>query len=345
MIASSRHGVDPDAPVDPPAPGGAVRFGVLGAARIAPKALIRPIAAIDGAVVTVVAARDRFRAEAFAAEHGIPTVVDDYAAVVTSDQVDVVYNPLPMSLHAHWTIAAMEAGKHVLCEKPFAANAAEAAAMVAAASRTGRVLGEAFHHRYHPLFPRVLDEVRSGRIGPLRRVEAWFSTPVARPDLRWDYATAGGSLMDLGCYPMSWVRHVTGEEPAVVSAAAVEGPPRIDASMETELVFPSGVTARVRSAMDEPRAAGMRIIGRDGGIDVDNPMAPQSGNRLTITTPGGTTTGPVDAGVSYDHMVRAFLDHLVHGAPFPTSGADAVANMAAIDAVYEASGLGRRGDP
>lgn len=340
MTPSSDHSDLPQ----PEGGAGPVRFGVLGAARIAPKALIDPVASIDGAVVTVVAARDRSRAEAFAATHGIPTVVDGYEAVVTSDEVDVVYNPLPMSHHARWTIAALEAGKHVLCEKPFAANATEAAEMVAAAERAGRALGEAFHYYYHPLFRRVLDEVRSGRIGPVERVDAWFSTTIPQPDLRWDYATAGGALMDLGCYPMSWVRHVTGEEPTVVSATAVEGPPRIDAVMDTELAFPSGITARVRSAMDEPASIGLTVVGRDGCIDVDNPMAPQRGNRLTITTAGGTTRGPVDAGTSYDHMVRAFLDHLVHGAPFPTSGSDSVANMAALDAVYEASGLGRRGE-
>ncbi|MEM8922283.1 MAG: Gfo/Idh/MocA family oxidoreductase [Actinomycetota bacterium] len=327
-----------------------VRFGVLGAARIAPKALLLPAAKLDGVEVTVVAARDRGRAEAFAAEHGIGSVVDGYADVIVSDEVDVVYNPLPMSLHAEWTIAALRAGKHVLCEKPFASNAAEAAEMVRVAEETGLVLGEAFHYRYHPMFERILGEVASGRIGRLRRVEGRFQVPIGgrpgtvdQPDIRWDFATSGGSLMDLGCYPMSWVRHVTGEEPEVVSASAVEGPPNVDASIEAELRFPSGATGLVASAMEGERRIELVIEGTEGSIEAVNPMAPQMGNTLTVTTAAGRTSGPIEAGISYDHMLRAFVDHLVLGSPFPTRGTDSVANMAAIDAVYAAAGLPLRG--
>ncbi len=320
-----------------------VRIGILGAARIAPKALVDPAAKLDGVTVTRVAARDPERARAFADENGIGAVAADYAELVAADDVDVVYNPLPMSLHAEWTIAALRAGKHVFCEKPFASNAAEAAEMVRVAEETGLVLGEAFHYRYHPMFGRILDEVASGRLGSIERVEGRFEVPIGQPDIRWDYATAGGSLMDLGCYPMSWVRHVTGEEPEVVEAEAEVGPPNIDAAIRAELRFPSGATGSVSSAMNGGRVIDLTIVGSAGRLEAVNPMAPQMGNVLRITTDRGTTAGPVEAGISYDHMLRAFVDHLVHGAPFPTSGADSVANMAAIDAVYEAAGLPRRG--
>ena len=328
-----------------------IRFGILGAARIAPKALVLPARAIDEVVITRVAARDPERARAFADEHGIPATSSDYAELIEADDVDVVYNPLPMSLHAEWTIAALRAGKHVFCEKPFASNATEAAEMIRVADETGRVLGEAFHYRYHPMFARILDVVRSGRLGPIQRVEGFFEVPIGgrpgtveKPDIRWDYTTSGGSLMDLGCYPMSWVRHVTGEEPEVVGATAEEGPPRIDAAIEAELRFPSGITGLVASAMDDrARRLELKVIGRDGELVATNPMAPQNGNVLRITTDAGTTSGPVDGGVSYDHMLRAFVDHLIHDTPFPTSGADSVANMAAIDAVYTAAGLPLRG--
>lgn len=325
---------------DPSTP---IRFGILGAARIAPKALIAPVAKLDGVEISRIAARDRSRAEDFAAANGIPGVAADYAELIEADDVDVVYNPLPMSLHAEWTIAALRAGKDVFCEKPFASNAEEAAEMVAVAEAEGRVLGEAFHYRYHPMFLRILDEVASGRLGTIERIEARFEVPIAKPDLRWDYETSGGSLMDLGCYPMSWVRHLTGEEPEVVSASAVEEPSRIDASIETELRFPSGTTASVVSAMDRGPSIGLTILGTTGRVDAANPMAPQTGNNLAITTEAGSTSGPVEGGISYDHMVRAFLDHLVHGAPFPTRGQDSIANMAAIDAVYRAAGLPERG--
>jgi predicted dehydrogenase len=322
-----------------------LRFGILGAARIAPAALVRPAAKLPSVEITRIAARDRQRAEAFAAEHGIAAVAASYAELVASDDVDVVYNPLPISLHAEWTVAALRAGKHVLCEKPFASNAQEAARMVEVAEAEGRVLAEAFHYRYHPMFGRILDEVASGRIGTVERVEGVFTVPIAQPDIRWDYATGGGSLMDLGCYPVSWVRHVTGEEPVVASAEAVEGPDGVDASIWAELAFSSGASGRIASAMDRGPETRLTITGSEGTIEAANPMAPQAGNTLTITSAGGQTAGPIEAGITYDHMVRAFADHVVHGAPFPTRGADSVANMAAIDAVYLAAGLPLRGAP
>lgn len=328
-----------------------IRFGILGAARIAPKALILPAAKFANVEVSRVAARNRDRAEAFATEHGIAAVSDSYAELIAADDVDVVYNPLPMSLHAEWTIAALRAGKHVLCEKPFASNAAEAAEMVRVAQEEGLVLGEAFHYWYHPLFRRILDEVASGRIGTVQRVEGFFNVSIPRMtesgeiDLRWDYKTSGGSLMDLGCYPMSWVRHVTGEEPTVLSAGAVEDPDKIDAAITCELTFASGATGSVTSAMQgEERKISLTIVGSEGRIEAINPLAPQMGNSLTITTGAGTTAGSVDAGSTYDHMVRAFTEHLVHGSPFPTSGQDSINNMAAIDAVYRAAGLPLRGE-
>jgi len=326
-----------------------VRIGLLGAARITPKALIEPVAKISGVEVTRVGARDRGRAQAFADEHGIAGVSDSYRDVILANDVDVVYNPLPMSLHAEWTIAALRAGKDVFCEKPFASNATEAAEMVRVAKEQGRVLCEAFHYRYHPMFRRILDEVASGRIGTVTRVEGIFTVPISRTspsgdlDIRWDYTASGGSLMDLGCYPMSWVRHITGEEPRVVSAEAIEDPDKIDAYMTCELAFPSGATGSVTSAMDRERDIALTVTGTEGSMYARNPMAPQMGNELTITTAAGTTSAPVDGGISYDHMVQAFLNHLVHGAPFPTMGADSVNNMAAIDAVYSAAGLPVRG--
>jgi len=326
-----------------------IRIGLLGAARIAPKALIEPVEKLANVEVVRVAARNRDRAVAFAAEHNIAHVSDSYEELLTADDVDVVYNPLPMSLHAEWTIAALRAGKDVLCEKPFASNATEAAEMVRVAQEEGQVLCEAFHYRYHPMFLRMLDEIASGRIGTVERVDGVFNVPISRQspsgavDIRWDYAASGGSLMDLGCYPMSWVRHVTGEEPTVVTAEAVEDPDKIDAFMTCELAFPGGATGSVTSAMDRGPEIGLTIIGSQGTIVANNPMAPQNGNQLTITTERGTTSGPVDAGVSYDHMVRAFIDHLVLGAPFPTMGHDSINNMVAVDAVYAAAGLPVRG--
>lgn len=331
-----------------------LRFGVLGAARIAPKALVAPLAKIDSAVVTRVAARDHDRAAAFAADNGIPEVSGSYEELIEADDVDVVYNPLPMHLHKEWTIAALRAGKHVLCEKPFASNATEAAEMVQVADETGQILGEAFHHWYHPMFQRILWLIEQGTIGEVTRAEGYFNIAIAeeyngRPDIRWDYAASGGSLMDLGCYSTIWVRHAVqacfpGEEPTVVSATATERPERIDADMAAELRFASGATARVESSMIQANAeVRLEVLGTSGSITAHNPLAPQNGNRLTVRTATGESSGPIEAGSTYEHMCRAFVDHVQIGTPFFTSGAESVANMAAIDAMYQTAGLPLRG--
>lgn len=321
-----------------------LRFGILGAARIAPQALVLPSRPIDTVEITRVAARDRQRAESFAAEHGIAGVSDDYEALINADDVDVVYNPLPMSHHAEWSIRAMRAGKDVLCEKPFASNSAEAEEMVRVAAETGRVLGEAFHYAYHPMFQRILAEVASGRIGDLVRLEGYFDIDIPKPNLRWEYATSGGSTMDLGCYPIHWVRSVAGEEPTVTSASAEEDPEKIDAALGAELSFPSGATGYIHSAMnDSSNKILLTVEGTEGRIVADNPLAPQDGNMLTIETPSGTSSGTIEAGSTYHHMVRAFVDHVRLGSPFPTKGEDSINNMRVIDAAYEAAGLPRRG--
>lgn len=328
-----------------------LRVGVLGAARITPKALIDPSVNTGAFDVVRVAARDRARAEAFAAEQGIAAVSDSYAELIAADDVDVVYNPLPMSLHAEWTIAALRAGKHVLCEKPFASNAFEAQQMVDAAEETQMVLGEAFHYWYHPVFQQVLSLVDAGVIGDLTNLNAAFDIAIPKPDIRWDFSTSGGSTMDLGCYPIHWVRSVVGTEPTVTAATAqVDG--LIDASLQADLTFASSrrsggpIAASIQSSMvhSGPGEIRLDIQGTQGAIAVVNPLAPQAGNTLTVTTAAGTTSGQVDAGNTYAHMVRAFADHVIHGSPYPTQGADSVANMAVIDACYAAAGLPRRGE-
>ena len=147
-----------------------LRIGTLGAARITPAALCKPAARLPGAEVVAVAARDEGRAQKFAAKHGIATVHGSYEALLADRNVEAVYNPLPNGLHGKWTLAALAAGKHVLCEKPFTANAEEAEQVAAAASASGLVVMEAFHYRYHPLVTRLLEIVRD-ELGPIRRVE------------------------------------------------------------------------------------------------------------------------------------------------------------------------------
>ena len=322
-----------------------LRIGTLGAARITPMALVRPAGAVTEAAVVAVAARDRRRAEEFAAKHSIERVHDSYEALIADPEIDAVYNPLPNAWHAPWTLKALEAGKHVLCEKPFTSNAVEAREVAGAARRNGLVVMEAFHWRYHPLAERLVEISKSGELGELRRVEAVFCIPLPmRGDIRWQLALAGGSTMDVGAYTASIVRHVSGEEPKVVSARAKLRTGGIDRWLTAELRLPSGATAGVTNAMWSGRvlACGAKVIGSRGRIKVLNPVGPHVLHRFSVTVDGATRRERFPRTPTYTYQLEAFCRAVREGAAVPTDADDAVKNMELLDAIYDASGLGSR---
>ncbi len=324
------------APVDEP-----LRIGVLGAARITPMALVQPARRVGAGIVTAIAARDLGRARSFAARHRIATVHDSYGALLADPAIEAVYNPLPNSLHAPWTIRALEAGKHVLCEKPFAATSAEAETMAQAARDADRVLMEAFHYRYHPLFARMREIITSGELGRVRHLEAHFCIPLwRRGDIRYRADLAGGGLMDTGCYTVHLLRHLAGAEPEVVRAAARWTRGGVDRWLEAELRFPGGRTARLTCALLSASVLRMSAAARGttGSLHVINPIAPQFYHRLRVRNGTGRRTERVPGEASYDGQLRAFVAAVRRGAPFPTDPADAIANMRAIEAIYAAAG-------
>jgi predicted dehydrogenase len=323
-----------------------LRIGLLGAARIAPDALIKPAKIVEGIEVAAIAARDPARAREFATAHGIPRVLASYDELVNDPDLDAIYNPLPNSLHCEWTIRALRAGKHVLCEKPLSSNAAEAERMAQAADRSGRILVEAFHYYYHPLAYRVREILRDGTLGPLSRLEAKFSVPFIPPtDIRHNLSLAGGATMDLGCYPVHMIRHFSGTTPIVKAARATVGVPGIDVAMEAELELPGGATAHMNCSM-EPTAP-LQVIfeahGERGSLSVVNPLAPHRGHQLTLKTAAGEKqeTFPLDS--TFTYQLRALAD-AVHGGPaMPTDGHDGIVSMRIIDEVYRKAGLPLRG--
>ena len=222
-----------------------MRIGILGASRFAPMTLINPARGNAEVVVAAVAARDVSRARAFAAKHGIARVHDSYEALIADPDLDAVYILLPNSLHGRWTRAALAAGKHVLCEKPFTANAAEAREIAELAAKSDRVVMEAIQYRYHPLTLRVEQIIASGELGKLQRVEV--AVCVLLPKFSninvYDYSLAGGAIMDAGCYAVHMVRTFGGSTPEVVSAQAKLRDPQVDRAMTAELRFASGHTA------------------------------------------------------------------------------------------------------
>ncbi|KQH76991.1 oxidoreductase [Mycobacterium gordonae] len=319
-----------------------LRIGILGAARIAPLALINPAKQTDAIVVAAVAARDVSRGQAFAVDHGIARVHNSYQDLIADPEIDAVYNPLPNGLHGRWTRAALDTGKHVLCEKPFTANAAEAREIADLATHSDRVVMEAFHYRYHPLALRVEQIIASGELGRLQHVEAAMCFPLPKfADIRYDYALAGGATMDAGCYAVHMVRTFGGATPEVVSARAKLRDPRIDRAMTAELRFPGGHTGRIRTSMwsTDLLRMSVTVTGTDGQLRVLNPVVPQIFHRLTVKSANGRRVERFGRRASYAYQLDAFLAAVLDGVPVKSTPQDAVANMTVIDGIYRAAGL------
>jgi predicted dehydrogenase len=330
---------------EPPAPYEPLRVGVLGAARIAELAIVKPARA-TGTRLVAIAARDRARASAFAAEHGVEHALASYADVVGAPDVEAVYDPLPNALHGTWNLAAIDAGKHVLSEKPFAANAEEAADVAAAAHRRGVIVVEGFHYLYHPVTRRLHELLASGDLGELVHVETTLEIRDPGPrDPRWSLTLAGGATMDLGCYSLHAQRILApwgGGEPELVAARAGERPgdPGVDEWLEARLRFPSGATGVARCHMaSDRRQMTYRVIGSRGEAQVTNFVEPHLDDRLIIQNPAGRHVEHHGTRSSYTCQLEAFVRAVREGASLPVDVDDAVANMRLIDACYVAAGL------
>ena len=249
-----------------------LRWGILGPGRIAPR-LVRAVAACRRGELVAVASRDGARAAAFAAAHGIPRSFGSYEALLGAPDVDVVYIALPNHLHAAWTTRALEAGKHVLCEKPLALTVADVDAIAAAADRAGRIAVEAFMYLHHPQILRAVDLARSGALGRLEVVNGSFSFFLTQPDdPRADPSMGGGSLWDVGCYPVSFARRVAGEEPDLVAALARLDERGVDRTFVGQMRFPSGLLAQFDSGFAAPDRQRLEIVGGDATLVLDHPF-------------------------------------------------------------------------
>ena len=322
-----------------------MQIGVLGAARIAPPALIKPARENSDVVVAAVAARDVSRAQTFAAKHGIARVHDSYEALLADPDIDAVYNPLPNGLHGKWTRAALAAGKHVLCEKPFTANAAEAREIAELAAQSDRVVMEAFHYRYHPLTLRIEEIIASGELGKLQRVEAALCFPLPRSsDIRYNYSLAGGATMDAGCYAIHMVRTFGGSTPEVVSAQPKLRDPEIDRAMTAEVRFAEGHTGRIRCSMWSARLLDIsaHVVGEKGELRALNPVLPQMFHRLSVRSAAGKRVERFPRRASYAYQLDAFAGAVLRGEPVKTTPEDAIVNMTVIDAIYRAAGMALR---
>jgi len=323
-----------------------VRIGVLGAARITPMALIRPAHTVESIEVRAVAARDPKRAEAFRRKHKLEQAHECYDALINDPNIEAIYNPLPNGLHAEWTIRALEAGKHVLCEKPFANNRTEAEQMAKAQKRTGRILMEAFHYRYHPLIERSLQILREGEIGDVQEIHTAMCVPLPEPgNIRYSYELGGGATMDTGCYAIHKLRTLADAEPEIVSAKAKLSSDKVDRSMRAEVRFADGRTGSlICSLWGWPLIKiGFVVKGSAGQLRVFNSTVPQFYHRLTVKNGTGTRRERIESEDTYTCQLRAFLKAVQTGEAPITEPRDAIRNMAVIDDVYRAAGLPLRG--
>lgn len=336
------------APLQPSGCPRTVRFGILGAARIAPFSLFKQARTAKGVELAAVAEEHQSYGATltYAEKHGIPEIHRRFDALLGDPAIDVVYLALPISMHAEQALACIASGKHLLCEKPLASNAEEARRIDAAATRSGLVVAEAMHSLHHPLVARLRSILASGEIGEVERVNVGFSAFIPKRDFRFVYELGGGAMLDMGCYPVAFLRSVLGTEPAVKSARAKLVGPKVDGMMDAVLAFPNAPDVRLFVGMRSirrPLEVQMRFVGTRGRIDLLNFIKPEVYHRLVMRSGSERRVERVPGGSTYGAQLAAFVASIRDGAPVVTTTAEAVRTLTVIDAIYEKAGLPPRG--
>jgi len=323
-----------------------LRIGILGAGSIAERAMAEPARDVEGARVVGIGARDPERAQAFAERLDLPKH-GDYEAILSDPDIDLVYLALPPIVHAEWSVRALEAGKDVLCEKPLSVNGTTAAAIAAAAARTGRRAFVGFHYRLHSFTQRLLEVISSGVLGDIERVEVDFSIPhfVVQPgNIRLDGDLGGGAVMDVGCYAVDLIRAAWGE-PAVDSASSVlyDGDLRVDLQTDAVLRLPSGAPAALRTSFlgDDQGAMRLRVVGSAAHLEATSVIVPQWGATLRVTD--GDVVLVDERAADGENSYARQLEHLVtvlrDGSPSILDADRGVGTMRVVDDIYRAAGL------
>ncbi|KAH9850379.1 NAD-P-binding protein [Lenzites betulinus] len=372
-----------------------LRFGILGAARIGPDALFSPAKTHLEVVITAVACRDQARGSKYARKHNIPKVYSgqrayygmaslshranidvglDFVDLVEDPHIDVVYVPLPVSMHFEWSMRALQAGKHVLVEKPMTSTADETRQIFALAQEKGLVALEAIHCTFHPVLQRVRDIVRSGELGQIKSVRAEFAWPsivahflFPKDDIRFKYEMGGGCQMDMGVYPLTVIRYVTGAESApleVISATPTghaADPTRIDRAMHATYALPDSVIAETFADLSAPGwgpfgliphwpKIGLSVSLEGGNIEVYNPLDPGVTHHIKVKPKHGTARTEKHYRYadgrgektwhSYTYQLHAFVDKVRGRTPWtwrePITTITAIETM---ERIYAKAGL------
>jgi len=321
-----------------------VRWGVLSLANIALKRVIPALASSESDMLVAVASRNAQRAFDLFAQRPDVRIYWEYQSLIDDPEIEVIYNPLPNSLHAEWTIKALLAGKHVLCEKPLAVTTEEGALMIEAARGSGKLLMEAFMYRFHPQTIWSLEQIHSGRLGAVKLVRSSFSFnvlfPVRPNDIRLQASLAGGSLMDVGCYPVNFCRAVYGRPPMAVAArsyAAEEG--AVEQATSATLDFGEGRFGLIDSSFALPTRQLAEVIGELGSLSIPLPFVTGTGEtEVILTLQGQTIHQKISAADSYRLEVEHFGACVRAGTTPAFSLDETLENLATIEAIYQSAG-------
>ena len=321
-----------------------IRWGILSTARIGRNAVIPAIKASRNGEVIAVASRDPAKARAFAVDLNIPRTFDSYEALIADPEIDAIYNPLPNDGHAPWTIKALEAGKHVLVEKPFALTVVDAKSMIAAAQHADRQVAEAFMYRFHPQHDPVHTLIRQGKLGKPSIIRAAFTYSLtSENNVRLKPELGGGGLWDVGCYCVNSARWLAGEEPDWVSGSATIGSvSQVDESFVGLLHFPSGLLAHFECGMRGYSQNEYAITGSTGRAYVQNAYRPdEQPGRIAYAHDGQNEIIEVPPINQYTLMVEDFADAIIDQRPPRFTSADALQNTRVLVALLESAQSGQ----
>jgi predicted dehydrogenase len=324
-----------------------LKVGILGAGGIAERAMVEPSLTVEGVEVVAIGARDPERAQAFAERLGLP-IFGDYERILSHPDIDLIYLALPPIVHAQWATRAVQAGKHVLCEKPLSANEAGALSIAQAAEANRRRAFVGFHYRLHGFTKELLEVIGSGILGRVEKVDFNFSIPhfVVKPgNIRLNGDLAGGAVMDVGCYAVDLIRAAWGE-PRVVSAESIlyTDDARIDVQTDAVLELPGGVPVKIRSSFigDDKGAMSLKVNGSEATLDATSVIVPQWGATLTVTSTDGEMlreAKAVEGENSYARQLGHLVEVLRNGSPSILDAHKAVGTMKIVDDIYRAAGL------
>lgn len=318
-----------------------LNWGLLSTANIN-RALIKPLRASKRTRLLAVASRSISSAQAYAHEWDIPRAHGSYEDLLADPDIDVIYNPLPNHLHAEWTIKALRAGKHVLCEKPLTLTLDEADAMIAAAQETGNVLAEAFMYRHHPQTLKVKEVADSGALGQIQLIKGAFTFTLTREgNYRRIKEMGGGSIWDVGCYPISYARMIVGEEPVEVSGWQVEGPDGCDDSFFGQMRFRNGVHAQFDSGFTSPFRSYIEIVGSEAVLTVPQPFKPGLECEVYLARGDKQETIKIKGQELYLGEVEDMCDAILLGRPPRIPLADSRANIRVVLAFLESAQNGK----